>query len=387
MAHLKSYLQQLEQDFTIDTAKLKYVTNHFVKELEKGLSVKGGSIPMIPTRVMNYPTGEEKGKYLVLDLGGTNIRVYSIELTGEKSGFKIDQVQHKLPNELKTGNADQLWDFVTEILESFLQKAGFDLNVTTDLTYLNSDTAIGCVFGTGCNGAYIERSPAIHKLASENLPANSLMAINCEWGAFDNEHAVLPLTSFDIAIDEASPRKGQQAFEKMVAGLYLGELFRLIMLDVHKQNPETFFKGQKVEKLQEPYFMDSSFLSAIEEDTSDHLKDALDMSVSTLGVSPTYEELKFMKEVATLITTRAARLSASGVGAICKKRDLVKCHVGVEGSLFEKHPHFKRELSKALGEILDWDDMPKSSKENVEFMLSPGSGVGAAVIASTLKRN
>lgn len=131
--------------------------------------------------------------------------------------------------------------------------------------YLNSDTAIGCVFGTGCNGAYIERSPAIHKLASENLPADSLMAINCEWGAFDNEHAVLPLTSFDIAIDEASPRKGQQAFEKMVAGLYLGELFRLIMLDVHKQNPDTFFKGQKIEKLQEPYFMDSSFLSAMEE--------------------------------------------------------------------------------------------------------------------------
>lgn len=87
---------------------------------------------------MNYPTGEEKGKYLVLDLGGTNIRVYSIELTGEKSGFKIDQVQHKLPNELKTGNADQLWDFVTEILESFLQKAGFELSVTTDLSFIFS---------------------------------------------------------------------------------------------------------------------------------------------------------------------------------------------------------------------------------------------------------
>lgn len=40
MAHLKSYLQQLEKDFTIDTAKLKYVTNHFVKELEKGMTGK-----------------------------------------------------------------------------------------------------------------------------------------------------------------------------------------------------------------------------------------------------------------------------------------------------------------------------------------------------------
>ncbi|KAF5678700.1 hexokinase [Fusarium heterosporum] len=452
MEDLKSYLQQLERDFTIDTAKLKHVTNHFVNELEKGLGVKGGSIPMNPTWVTNYPTGNETGKYLVLDLGGTNLRVYSIELTDEKSGFKINQVQHKLPNELKTGSADQLWDFVTEILESFLKEAGFDSNVITDLSfifsfpttqrtidegilqrwtkgfnvadsegqdtaealrraiakrnlplkvsvvtndttatmiasaYLNSDTAIGCVFGTGCNGAYIERSPAIHKLADQKLPADSFMAINCEWGAFDNEHAVLPLTSFDIAIDDDSPRKGQQAFEKMVAGLYLGELFRLIMLDVHKRYPESFLKGQNLEKLQEPYFMDSSFLSAVEEDTSDHLRDARDMSVSTLGVSPTYEELKFMKEVATLITIRAARLSASGVGAICKKRDLKKCHVGVEGSLFEKHPHFKWELSKALGEILDWDEA-SAAKNDVEFMLSPGSGVGAAVIASTLIRN
>lgn len=98
----------------------------------------------------------------------------------------------------------------------------------------------------------------------EGLPAEALMAINCEWGAFDNEHVVLPLTSFDIAIDDASPRKGQQAFEKMVAGLYLGELFRLIMLDV-KRRHETFWEGQSVEKMQEPYFMDSSFLSAIEE--------------------------------------------------------------------------------------------------------------------------
>ncbi|KAM0350992.1 hypothetical protein ACHAPU_002770 [Fusarium lateritium] len=138
MADLKSYLQQLEKDFTIDTAKLKHVTNHFVNELEKGLSVKGGSIPMNPTWVTNYPTGNEKGQYLVLDLGGTNLRVYSIELTGEKSGFKINQVQHKLPNELKTGTADQLWDFVTEILESFLKEAGFDSNVTTDLSFIFS---------------------------------------------------------------------------------------------------------------------------------------------------------------------------------------------------------------------------------------------------------
>jgi hexokinase len=131
--------------------------------------------------------------------------------------------------------------------------------------YLNSETAIGCVFGTGCNGAYFEKIDSIPKLANDNLDGEAFMAINCEWGAFDNEHAVLPLTSYDLAIDEASPRKGQQAFEKMVAGLYLGELFRRIILEIHQRDPQTFLEGQSIEKLQDPYCLDSSFLSAIEE--------------------------------------------------------------------------------------------------------------------------
>jgi hexokinase len=54
--------------------------------------------------------------------------------------------------------------------------------------------------------------------------------------------------------------------------------------------------------------------------------------------------------------------------------------------LFEKHPHFQLELSKAVGEILASDAAPESRKDNIEFMLSPGSGVGAAVIASTLNQ-
>jgi hexokinase len=269
--------------------------------------------------------------------------------------------------------------------------------------YINSETAIGCVFGTGCNGAYFERCQSIPKLDMEGLPAEALMAINCEWGAFDNEHAVLPLTSFDIAIDDASPRKGQQAFEKMVAGLYLGELFRLIMLDVKKRD-DTFWEGQSLDKMQEPYFMDSSFLSAIEEhvhhpshmtfltndgprDTSEDFRISHDLSVAKLGVSPNLQELEFMRSVATLITTRAARLSSTGVAAICLKRSLKTCHVGVEGSLFEKHPHFKQELSKALGEILGWEKLSPNGRGDVEFLLSPGSGVGAAVIASTLTRS
>ena len=74
-----------------------------------------------------------------------------------------------------------------------------------------------------------------------------------------------PQASTDVIIDKESPRPGQQSFEKMIAGLYLGELFRLIMLDLHGNPDVCIFEGQDVSKLQRPYSLDSSFLSLIEE--------------------------------------------------------------------------------------------------------------------------
>lgn len=124
---------------------------------------------------------------------------------------------------------------------------------------------IGCIFGTGCNAAYFEDIGSIPKLAHLKLDPKLLIAINCEYGAFDNEHVVLPRTPYDIAIDRDSPRPGQQAFEKMIAGLYLGEIFRLVLVDLHERPGCHIFEGQKIDKLRKPYSLDSSFLSAIEE--------------------------------------------------------------------------------------------------------------------------
>lgn len=124
---------------------------------------------------------------------------------------------------------------------------------------------IGCIFGTGCNAAYFEDCGSIPKLAHLNLPPETPMAINCEWGAFDNEGKVLPRTPYDLIIDRDSPRPGQQAFEKMIAGLYLGEIFRLVMVDLCKKPGVNIFAGQDASKLFKPYSLDSSFLSAIEE--------------------------------------------------------------------------------------------------------------------------
>lgn len=48
---LTGELKQYEDWFMVDGAKLKLITDHFVKELEKGLSLEGGCIvSTIPVR-------------------------------------------------------------------------------------------------------------------------------------------------------------------------------------------------------------------------------------------------------------------------------------------------------------------------------------------------
>ena len=68
-----------------------------------------------------------------------------------------------------------------------------------------------------------------------------------------------------MIIDRDSPRPGQQAFEKMIAGLYLGEIFRLVLVDLHDNRDAKIFAGQDISLLRKAYSLDASFLSAIEE--------------------------------------------------------------------------------------------------------------------------
>lgn len=243
---------------------------------------------------------------------------------------------------------------------------------------------IGCIFGTGCNAAYMENCGSIPKLKHLNLPDDTPMAINCEYGAFDNDHKVLPITKYDTIIDESSPRPGQQAFEKMIAGLYLGEIFRLVMVDLH-ENKNILFEGQDISKLKKPYTLDASFLSFIEEDPFENLQETHDMLEEKLQLAATKPELELLRRLAELIGTRAARLSACGVAAIVKKKNIDACHVGADGSVFNKYPHFKQRGAQALREILDW---PRGKKDPVTLLSAEdGSGVGAALIAAlTIKR-
>ena len=76
---------------------------------------------MNPTWCVGLPTGHEEGAFLALDLGGTNLRVCEVILTKKKGDFKIIQSKYKLPKQLRTGTAQNLWDFLANCVEEFLE--------------------------------------------------------------------------------------------------------------------------------------------------------------------------------------------------------------------------------------------------------------------------
>lgn len=76
---------------------------------------------MNPTWVMGFPTGEEEGTFLALDMGGTNLRVCEIFLPKEKGEFDITQSKYRMPEELKTGTAEELWEYVADCLQQFVE--------------------------------------------------------------------------------------------------------------------------------------------------------------------------------------------------------------------------------------------------------------------------
>ncbi|KAI2629899.1 hypothetical protein GGR54DRAFT_586797 [Hypoxylon sp. NC1633] len=246
--------------------------------------------------------------------------------------------------------------------------------------YKDPKTIIGAIFGTGCNAAYVEDVSSIPKLKA-SFPPDTAMAINCEYGAFDNAHRVLPRTKYDITIDEDSPRPGEQAFEKMSAGLYLGEIFRLVFLDLHQRG--FIFGDREVAALEEPYKLDTGLLSALEDEPLEACRIRLEECLCT---RVTTEETRVAIYLAVVIATRGARLCSCGIAAICRMKRISSGHVAADGTVANKHPKFKSRWANALGEILDW---PENREEDPIIITSAedGSGIGAAIIsAMTLER-
>ncbi|VDK19036.1 unnamed protein product [Anisakis simplex] len=128
-----------------------------------------------------------------------------------------------------------------------------DLDMDIDVVAILNDTVgtllacafkenscqIGVILGTGTNACYMEKlsnCPKLRKLHLEKDNFPKEMIINMEWGAFGDDGGLdFIRTPYDAAVDEATVNPGLHLFEKMISGMYMGELVRLVLEHLAKQ--------------------------------------------------------------------------------------------------------------------------------------------------------
>lgn len=262
-------------------------------------------------------------------------------------------------------------------------------------------TFLGAIFGTGTNGAYLENLDRVTKMEkiehSDYDKSTGEMIINAEWGSFDNHLNVLPNTKYDRQLDADSNNPGIQMFEKRVSGMFLGEILRLVLLDLHNNKTLGLFRPTSSSDVLVPetspfyrqWGIDTSLLSMVEADKSknyENIKTALKDHLKIERASDS--DCKTLQTMVHAIGKRAARLSSVPIAATListgklKTDDLVD--IGVDGSLVEFYPNFEGYLREALREV---PEVGEAGEKKIRVGISKdGSGVGAALIALVARK-
>ncbi|PVU87559.1 hypothetical protein BB561_006290 [Smittium simulii] len=247
--------------------------------------------------------------------------------------------------------------------------------------YLCPGGQIGAIVGTGNNGCYWEETRNITKLQPSSTCSPSSpteMVINIEWGAFDYTRSILPFTSYDAQLHAASISPGMQVLEKMISGMYLGELVRYILLYLVDRN--LLFSGSVPPNLAVRDSIDTKHISSIIADSSPNKLAVRAVLLELYNVqNPTACDLDAVARVCNLVCTRAKILCALSISAVLLKRPTIlsaPLAVGVDGSLYGKMHGFQDTVRDVVDSFL----APNNHNISLHF-IPDGSVLGTAIIA------
>lgn len=399
------------------------------------------TVKMLPTFVRSIPDGSEKGDFIALDLGGSNFRILRVKVSHEKKQtVQMESQIYETPEDIIHGSGSQLFDHVAECLGDFMEKQkikdkklpvgftfsfpcsqskldeavlltwtkrfkvngveGMDVvkllnkaikkrgDYDADIMAVVNDTVgtmmtcgfddqrceVGIIIGTGTNACYMEELRHMDMVEGDE----GRMCINTEWGAFGDDGTLEDIrTEFDREIDRGSLNPGKQLFEKMVSGMYMGELVRLILVKMAKEG--MLFEGRITPELLTKGKIETKHVSAIEK-SKEGLTKAKEI-LTRLGVEPSEDDCIAVQHVCAIVSFRSANLIAATLGAILtrlkdnKNTPRLRTTVGIDGSLYKMHPQYARRLHKTVRRLVPESD--------VRFLLSEsGSGKGAALVTA-----
>ena len=423
-------------------SKLAYVFNNEMRIKNPQKS----SLKMLSSCIYSLPTGNEKGIYYALDWGGSTFRVLRVEFRGKSEDPIIKEFRMKIKDEYKVvSDRNSLFTHLAiKIKECMVNwkdykkfknddtrvKIGFTFSFPTKQTAINKafltnwtkgfnipncvgedictlmqeaidhislpadihaicndtvgtllacefdneNTQIGMILGTGTNTAYVDKD------------TNEI--INIESGGFNK---LLPRTHIDKVLDDRTNNRSTQLFEKMVSGLYIGQIVRLICEEIFSDK-DSFINSI--------LFNESYHISEVLNCDGDNRK-LIKLLKNKYNINDfTVNECKILDNVCQLIMNRSADLSVAIIFGILIKNGLFtydsnqkklilnkdalinddsNVTVGIDGSVFGKNPMYKRRMISKINEISGYDIVNAISV--VESADGSGKGAVLAVCA------
>lgn len=431
MNHFLNKIQLLTKQLHIMPEQINTISDHFRQTMLDGLAGKPSSLKMLPS-YLERPSGNERGTFLALDFGGTNVRVLLTELLGQGkftilaragSCLKDDNCHYNYISSQST--ACELFDFIASQIATLVKPGqnfplGHTFSFPTHQTALNAGTLIhwtkeietqnvegnnitqllndaltrqqltnvipqaiiNDTVGTLLAAAYIDHHTDIGSicgtghntayLESCSPLTNSPMIINLESGSFDQ----LPFTRYDLQLDANSDKPGTQLLEKMVSGHYVGEVVRIIACSLFDADLLVASFGKEI--LNTPYLLNGSHISLLQEDDTADLSRIASWFASSLQITnSSLQDRATLKTIANLVCTRSARLVAATYLGIIKHIDPNLQHqhnIAIDGSLYEKMPGYATHMQIALDQALDGTEATA-----ITTLTKDGSGIGAAI--------
>lgn len=244
--------------------------------------------------------------------------------------------------------------------------------IATAHDHNNCDIAV--VIATGTNASYMEKFEKIRSLEDVSYPFDQ-MIIDTEWGGLGDRGEIdFVRTEYDKIIDENSVHPGVQSFDKMVGGMCMGELVRLVLVKLI-ENKFIFVDCQHGLLFKINAFP-TKYISEILHDEGGKLN-AIRQILEELGVDGfIYSDMILIREICLCVSHRSANLAAAAIACVTLRLNKKNVTVGIDGSTYRFHPFYHLWVKEKVKDLLPNDI------EVTLVQAGDGSGKGAALVAA-----
>ena len=185
---LESKITSLLSPLVIDEETTKRISSVFNSQLDKGLEggLASSSLLMENTFIPELLNGTEEGRFLALDLGGTNFRVILLELAKGKITNEIIDY-YSVEENIRLGPGQELFRFLAECIKDFLKKRGLEaeekmpLGFTFSFPMLQSALDVGRLVNWtksfNCHGVIGEDVVSMLNVALESVGVKNVLVV------------------------------------------------------------------------------------------------------------------------------------------------------------------------------------------------------------------